>query len=126
MSLQTIKDGDIIIATAVDSILIGKRATNTREGFEENSYSWQVIKCTESPLCFDLRSRGGILDIVVGGLKGCIYVYQNVLNKIAFGPASSKSLDSAALIKARELHWHREGVSAVAWSRDGKPATSQS
>ncbi|KAF2225562.1 hypothetical protein BDZ85DRAFT_257698 [Elsinoe ampelina] len=59
------------------------------------------------------QKKSGIsFDLALGSSTGEVFVYENV------------TLDSAGVAKSglptpRNLHWHREAVSSVKWSRDG-------
>lgn len=118
-SLKIVNDGRTIFAISSETLLIGKRSKHHGNDFADLQYSWQEIKCPEPPLCFDVQASGGIIDVVIGGLKGCILVYQNLVQRLGMSKTSLGTVERASRINARELHWHREGVAAVAWSLDG-------
>ncbi|PNS13767.1 hypothetical protein CAC42_3260 [Sphaceloma murrayae] len=51
-------------------------------------------------------------DLALGSRTGEIFVYENVI-------ISASGVSSGPLPTPRILHWHRESVRAVKWSRDG-------
>ncbi|RGP68446.1 hypothetical protein FSPOR_5325 [Fusarium sporotrichioides] len=57
-----------------------------------------------------------VLDIIVGGARGSIYLYHDAL---ARSQALAKSGSEKELIQAQNYHWHRRAVHALKWSRDG-------
>jgi len=59
------------------------------------------------------------LDVVIGGAKGMIFVYEDLLNNLVQSERASKASEPAADLKPRILHWHRQAVGTVRWSLDG-------
>lgn len=118
-SLKVVDGGRVIVAISSENLVIGKRSGSQGEDLKGLQYSWREIKCPEPPLCFEVQASGNAVDVVIGGLKGCVLVYQNLLQRLHIGKDSSSTLEGAPRTDARELHWHREGVAAVAWSLDG-------
>ncbi|KAF4446273.1 hypothetical protein F53441_10075 [Fusarium austroafricanum] len=57
-----------------------------------------------------------VLDIIVGGARGSIYLYHDAL---ARSQALAKSGSDKEPIQAQNFHWHRRAVHALKWSRDG-------
>ena len=120
--LKVLNEGRVVVAISSESLLIGKLIKQSEGPLSDLKYSWREVKCPEPPQCFDVQASGGVVDIVVGGLKGCILVYQNVLQTLGLSKEKEPSnvVQQAPRTHARELHWHREGVGAVAWSLDGQ------
>ena len=58
------------------------------------------------------------MDVVVGGLKGAIHVYDDLLRKLV--RLETHSQDSTFTdVNSRHIHWHRNAVLTVKWSKDG-------
>ena len=125
-TLKVVDHGRVIVALTPDSILVGISSKPHAKSIDDVRYEWRQVRCSEPPLSLDVRftktsrvSSHLALNVVVGGLKGCIYVYQDLLEKLNFEGESKKDRPVSTDVKARELHWHREGVPAVSWSNDG-------
>ncbi|KAI9669647.1 MAG: hypothetical protein M1831_007343 [Alyxoria varia] len=125
-TLKVVDYGRVIVALTPDSILVGISPKPRAKSVDDVRYEWREVRCAEPPLSLDVRctkisrvSEHSALNVVVGGLKGCIYVYQDLLEKLNFEGTSKKDRPISTDVKARELHWHREGVPAVSWSNDG-------
>ncbi|RDA92612.1 hypothetical protein CP533_0958 [Ophiocordyceps camponoti-saundersi (nom. inval.)] len=57
------------------------------------------------------QNHSNIVDIIVGGARGIIYVYHDVVSR-----AQTAARDG---ISGNKLHWHRKAVHSAKWSRDG-------
>jgi NET1-associated nuclear protein 1 (U3 small nucleolar RNA-associated protein 17) len=58
------------------------------------------------------KKKSRNLNIILGSIHGRIFIYEDVLNKLARQEMGS--------FQARRLHWHRRAVHALKWSRDGQ------
>lgn len=122
-SLKVVEGGRVLIAMTSDGLLLGTSTTALDGELNSLKYNWKEVKCNETPSCFAVKStlprnnpntpskKGATpnvptIDVAVGGVKGSLVVYQDILNQIGQ--------------TARTMHWHREAVGAVAWSLDGK------
>ncbi|CZR34120.1 uncharacterized protein FPRO_01435 [Fusarium proliferatum ET1] len=74
-------------------------------------YPRPVTSCKKSR-----QEAAPVLDIIVGGARGSIYLYHDAL---ARSQALAKSGSDKELIQAQNFHWHRRAVHALKWSRDG-------
>lgn len=133
-SVKVLENGRAIIATSGSQLMIGSSDEPTQFQLNDISYRWRIIECPEFIVSMDIRirpsektqkmSKGGSsmanpTDIVVGGLKGSIHIYEDLLRKIIeIDHRSGKG--SSIDISSRRLHWHRNAVLAVKWSADGK------
>lgn len=110
---EVLQHGRIIVATSGPVLSIG-----TMENPGHLSYSWRDIECAEWISCFDVRIVEGVqnprVDIVVGGLYGCMHVYDDLLNKLI--RMESRPID----LTWQKKHWHRNAVLSVKWSNDGE------
>ena len=133
-SINVLDRGRVIVATSGSELILGSTDESAPLSLEDLSYTWRVIECPEHIASTDVRvrpsegvqkpSKGGrsgvdAIDIVVGGLKGSIYIYDDLLRKIIRRDqrgGKGNSIDTTS----RRLHWHRNAVQAVKWSADGK------
>lgn len=133
-SLKIVENGNIIIATAGSSLIIGTTKDANRPLLKDVTYVWREFECSEWITSIDIRlerqdatpkppkeSTKSVdsVDIVVGGLRGVIFIYEDILRKLIRKEKSSKTTKSEE-ISPRRLHWHRNAVSAVKWSADGE------
>ena len=135
-SLKTLEGGRFIVATSGAQLIIGNSSLPDPAKMQELSYTWRIVNCPEWIISVDVRisnperqskkSKGGTkliesLDIALGGQKGSIHVYENLLGNLVRREQPT-SKDSSGSIKSRRLHWHRNAVLAVKWSKDGERA----
>lgn len=133
-SVKVLENGRVIVATSGSQMIFGSSEEPTPSSLKDISYRWRIMECPEYIVSTDVRLRpseeiqkwakGGrsmatAIDIVVGGLKGSIHVYKDLLRKILrrdhrAGKGSTVDLTS------RRLHWHRNAIQAVKWSADGE------
>ena len=134
-SFKVVEHGRIIIASSGSVLTLGIVKNREQALNSDLSYTWRDIECPEWISCFDVRivqpdsrtgnSKGGNgsqvarTDIVVGGLKGSLQIYDNLLGKLVRKEKRSDKV-SVADLGARKLHWHRNAVLSAKWSRDGE------
>lgn len=133
-NVQILAGGRFVLATSGSQLIIGNTDKPNPPVLQELSYTWRIVDCPEWITSIDARisqieivaksSRGGTrtheaLDIAVGGLKGAIHIYDNLLGKLVRTeqPTSNEIPEE---IKSRRLHWHRNAVLSVKWSLDGE------
>ena len=133
-SLRIFEEGRIIVATSGHKLLIGSTDNPHQPLLKAISYVWREITCSEWITSIDTRIRSVdasskkskfvkavtrcAVDIVVGGIKGAIFVYEDLLASLI--SKEDKSKDGITdNITPRKLHWHRNAVSSVKWSTDG-------
>ena len=132
-SMKVLERGRVIVATSGTQLMFGSSDEPAPSPLKDISYVWRFIECPEHIVSTDFRIRpsgetpkmskgekpmANVIDIVVGGLRGSIHIYQDLLRNILqrdrpAGKENSKSITS------RRLHWHRNAVHAVKWSTDG-------
>lgn len=133
-SLQVFQEGKVIMATSGQKILIGSTEVPDKPALKTVSYIWREITCSEWITSIDPRIRPvdtstkknqpskttktDAVDIVVGGLKGAMFIYEDLLGRLISKENSSKS-GIEDNMTPRKLHWHRNAVSSVKWSADG-------
>lgn len=125
-SLQVLRQGEIIVAISSDSLIVGKRVAATVDSLEGLRYAWREVTCAEAPICFSARLASGAtgknktaLNVAVGGVKGCVFMYLDLLVQLGFEKHAGTELERTPVLATRALHWHRESVETVAWSLDG-------
>ncbi len=132
-SLKILDDGNVIVATSGTKVIIGTTEAADKPSLKDIVYVWREIECSEWITSIDVQvehadapvrpqiphSVGNGLNIVVGGLKGAIFIYENILRKLIKKETSSTMLKREE-INPRRLHWHRNAVAAVKWSADGE------
>lgn len=128
--------GKYIVASAGQRLMVGITSEPNPPVLRDISYSWREMECSEYITSLDARlnnENAGVpdakpsksassgsrnprpLNIAVGGLKGSIFVYPDLLGKLI---RKEKKPNASAPV-AQRLHWHRNGVGAVKWSMDG-------
>lgn len=133
-SLRILEEGRLIIATSGDKLLLGISDNPTSPVLKDIPYVWREIVCSEWIFSIDTRirperastkrSKGSratvavAVDIVVGGLKGAIFIYEDLLRRLISKEDNSKA-GTEDDITPRKLHWHRNAVASVKWSADG-------
>lgn len=129
-SFDVRENGSIVVAITTSGILVGA-ASDDKNDKGMSTYNWREITCSEPPMCFDVRvkaaeahvqgsktkskhvsQRTHSVDVVIGGLRGAIYVFYDLMGQSRMGYQSDS--------RVQQLHWHREAVGAVAWSLDGQ------
>ena len=133
-SINVLERGRVIVATSGSELILASSDEPAPSLLGDVSYTWRIIESPEHIVSTDfrVRSSGGVqksfkgcrsspdaIDIVVGGLKGSIYIYEDLLRKIIRRDHRAGKGDSVD-ITSRRLHWHRNAVQAVKWSADGE------
>ena len=130
--LRVLEGGQNIIATSGSTILLGTTTEPNPPKLTELGYIWRQISCSEHITSADIRVRGRItdptlqgkkakksdaspLDVAIGTLGGFIFIYRDLLGQLT---AHDVSL-SSPLDDPQRIHWHRNAVSSVKWSKDG-------
>ncbi|KAI9710176.1 MAG: hypothetical protein M1828_002209 [Chrysothrix sp. TS-e1954] len=117
LSMQIFERGRTIIAVSTKSLHVGTLVSPASTSAVDMKYEWTEIPCPEEVVCFDAKiretqesfpkgQRAGV-EVAVGGAKGCIHVFSDILNPQTAGT------------NPQRLHWHREAVATVAYSPDG-------
>lgn len=136
--LKVLAGGKTIVASSGPRLMIGSTNLAGPASLNDLSYVWREISCPEWITSLDARipsdtsqvpGFGGVgtnpsrpqgqatVDIVVGNLKGSIFVYEDLLGKLV-RKERGKAVTGQDLTSQR-LHWHRYGVATTKWSLDG-------
>ena len=133
--LKALDGGRAIIASAGQKLIIGNTAEPSPVALKKLSYTWREFECSEwitsldawvdqePPISNPITPRvtypppkiARSISVAAGGLKGSIFVYQDLLRKLERMERAS----NLTLPATRRLHWHRNAVGAVKWSMDG-------
>lgn len=132
-SVKVLENGRVIVATSGSQLMFGSSDELAPSTLKDISYTWRIIECPEFIVSTDIRvrpsekiqkmskevrSKANSFDIAVGGLKGPIHIYEDLLRKIIKRDRRA-SKGSSVDVTPRRLHWHRNAVHAVKWSADG-------
>lgn len=138
-SIKILEKGRVIFATSGSQLIFGVSDEPAPSPLRDVSYTWRIIDCPEYIVSTDVRMRlseemqkipkksrssANVVDIVVGGLKGSIHIYEDLLQKL-IRKDHHAGKGSSVDITSRRLHWHRNAVQAVKWSADGAFALLQ-
>ncbi|KAJ0420462.1 quinon protein alcohol dehydrogenase-like superfamily [Aspergillus carlsbadensis] len=125
---RVIGDGRIAVVYGGTHLFVG--SSSHAEGSEFSNYVWREVKLGVNISCVDVKQHGTSkqthqrvsgtkklpnFDLAVGGADGSILVYHGASNLL--GALSKHDEDKKSA--PRRLHWHRDSVTAVHWSRDG-------
>ena len=130
--IKVLERGRIIVATSESQMIFGYCKNPAAPTLKDLAYTWRVVECPEWPTSIDVRIRQRMsrnqaekkglvseaVDVAIGGLKGAIHVYEDILNKVIIRERhTGKDSDTIS----RKMHWHRNSVLAIKWSLDGEP-----
>lgn len=116
-SIQVLKGAVYIICVSPNAVILGARKSQKAE----SEYIWVELPVTVSIKCADARlvyakkqgnQRPG-LTLAVGNAAGQVHIYSDLTALFAASPDASK------IPPPRNLHWHRDPVSAIKFSHDG-------
>jgi NET1-associated nuclear protein 1 (U3 small nucleolar RNA-associated protein 17) len=130
--VQSSPDGSVIVGAINDRLFIGAATKGALETFDQLRYEFFSFDTPDLITAIDVKvsnrrnlngssSKGepesdSVVDIIVGGARGSIYLYHDALTKIK---AAGKSKSEKDIVQAQKYHWHRKAVHSVKWSRDG-------
>jgi NET1-associated nuclear protein 1 (U3 small nucleolar RNA-associated protein 17) len=118
-TIVTLEDGEVIIGFGGNTVMLG-----TSQESVSGECMWQDFSVPGKIVSLDARSREApvtnrktrsVVDLVVGLQDGAILILNDILARKTQKEMGAKDIDR---ISGR-LHWHRDAVSAVKWSRDG-------
>lgn len=129
--IKVARQGRVIVAYGGPHIAVGTANARQSDVEQPIQYTWREVSLPTNITCLDVREseistrRGhqGIkdnessdsVDLVVGEADGSILIYHDIMSIFLCNKDGGKG--SAP----RRLHWHRGLVSAIRWSKDGKP-----
>ncbi|GKZ37947.1 hypothetical protein AbraIFM66950_009810 [Aspergillus brasiliensis] len=128
-NLKVACQGQFIVAYSDQNVFFGW--TGLVQPSDSARYTWKEVNLPVSVMCIDIRhhraanrpgpqgskdrNRAEKIDLVLGERNGSILVYHDILRfvKDEGGRQHERSLTP------RRLHWHRNSVNSVRWSKDG-------
>ncbi|KAF2007104.1 WD40 repeat-like protein [Amniculicola lignicola CBS 123094] len=138
LNLQVLLQGKIVIVTCANSVLIGKRAKLHKTALQDFEYVWREFKTPKRVTACDAyvrvsetisKSKDPLLnprddlDLAIGSEDGVIYLFEDIVP--AFEKAEKSHKDGKKTnveldaLRPKRLHWHREAVATLKWSKDG-------
>lgn len=125
--LRSVAGGRLVVAAAKETLHIGLLKSKKAASLDDLQYRFLCFDIPDTVSSVDIRhtirqtKKGGVelqsVDLAVGGARGAIYVYNELLPHL-FG--EGPSLSKAGHIQPKKYHWHRRAVHSVKWSQDGK------
>ena len=131
-SLRVYEGGRVIVATSGSCLMIGTTEKPNATPLRNVSYTWREVQCPEWITSIDVQIKHvgkgakktkqgkstfqGAVHIVLGGLKGAIFMYEDLLRTLV---EAERHSNKAANITSQRKHWHRNAVLSVKWSADG-------
>jgi NET1-associated nuclear protein 1 (U3 small nucleolar RNA-associated protein 17) len=132
-SLTTGKEGSVIVAASGKRVLLGSLRSSDYGTVDKIKYEFRVFESSDVISSLDMKvterlkstvpvgkgsRRYPIVDVVVGDVKGAIFVHNDLMQNIARSQRNVAAESGIQLIP-RKLHWHRQAVHTVKWSLDG-------
>lgn len=130
--IESSQDGLFLVGALNDTLFLGVASQEQPTSFEQLQYDFFSFDVPDLITTLDFRvysasalsgnkSKGQrdsdkVVDVIVGGARGAIYLYHDALSR---SQALGKSNSAKDEIQAQKFHWHRKAVHAVKWSRDG-------
>lgn len=127
--LRTTNGGSILTAVAGNTLMVGALQQKNVGSVEDLAYDFYSIETSDEVSCLSVRLASSkktgskkkasqeptdpILDVAVGGVRGAIYIYSDLLSQLR--AKSRKGLEIP-----KKQHWHQRAVHSVAWSPDGR------
>lgn len=138
VDIQVLLEGKIVVITTHNSIAIGKRTKLHKTALQDFEYTWREFQTSKRITCSNAFVRapeqeGGAaqaaqsqrdhIDLAFGDQDGMIYHFEDVLTSLVKLEKSQKGDPKPEtvleMLRPKRLHWHREAVGSVKWSRDG-------
>jgi NET1-associated nuclear protein 1 (U3 small nucleolar RNA-associated protein 17) len=127
--LRSVDDPSVIVIVTKSSIQVG---ASIRKGAGVKAlgdllYQFVSFDVEDQITSIDLKqtsqttgkSKESRLGLVVGGARGVVLVYGDLLANLPAISGAGASRRKASM-QIRTLHWHRRAVHSVKWSLDGK------
>ncbi|KAI6713547.1 hypothetical protein JHW43_003902 [Diplocarpon mali] len=127
--LKTAREGSIVVAASGNKILVGRLRSTEYDTIDKIKYEFRVFESTDAIKSLDVRVTNRpamegikkkdknvpVLDLVVGDVRGVVYLHNDLLAKLFLVEGTLSGVSLAP----RKMHWHRQVVHTIKWSRDG-------
>lgn len=120
---------NVLVAALPGKILVGNPVSSQGDAstkqiytFAEISIGSQITRISarlQAPISAKAKGRsaaGGVLSVAVGTTEGQILLYEDLP---FLQPVQGSKIVDIDTPSPRVMHWHREAVTALKWSRDG-------
>ncbi|KAK4242646.1 WD40-repeat-containing domain protein [Achaetomium macrosporum] len=124
--LRSVAGGRLIVAAAKEALHIGSLKVKQPASLDDLTYRFHCFDTPDIITCLDIRPtlrttrKGGLelqsVDVAVGGARGAIYVYHDLLSDL---PREGSGSVKVGMIQPKKHHWHRRAVHSLKWSEDG-------
>ncbi|KAF2738188.1 WD40 repeat-like protein [Polyplosphaeria fusca] len=138
IGIEVLLHGKVVIAACRSSIFIGKRLHSYKTELQDFEYVWREFQVSNRITTFNaylrlpqssartadplLEQRDNV-DLAIGDDQGVIHLFEDLLSSLVRIEKASKSksaIDAASDgLNPKRLHWHREAVGSLKWSKDG-------
>ncbi|CCU78026.1 WD domain-containing protein [Blumeria hordei DH14] len=135
--LKATRDGSIIVGASGKRILVGRLRSTEFNTVDKIKFEFRTFESNEFITSLDLKvslqnevevtrkdklQKTPVVDLVVGNIKGVIFVHYNIAGEL-FGQSKNGLLLSTTNLVPPRLHWHRQAVNSIKWSLDGGKET---
>lgn len=122
--LHVLGDAEYIVALGKHAVIIGRKNESQTNKQNGPTYTFIDLPLNEGATCLDTRlavvansdrrdpKRQQVLSVAIGNMEGQILLYDDILSIFAKQGKSNS-------LSPRVLHWHRQKVGAIKFSRDG-------
>ena len=127
-TIQVLQKAQCIVASSGCKLIVGSiRSKKALGTLSQLQYDWHEVQAPEGVTSVDARvyqvgqknlkadgySSDFDIDVVAGGSRGSLYLYRSLLRE------TRKVGTKKHAPGVTRMHWHRDAVGAVKWSRDG-------
>ena len=122
--MLVLDDGHLLVTTAGQTLFIGRKAKTKSDQVGDVTYTWRELTMPNSAASLDVclrsisKSSTGSresIDVAVGFADGTIQIYDDLLFRLI----GKEKNNANAEVTSKRLHWHRNTVKALKWSKDG-------
>lgn len=131
--LKTASEGAVMVAAAENRVIVGALKSTEYDTVDKIKYEFRIFESADIISSLDVkvsaRSDGEpkgkkaekkrkvipVVDVVVGDVKGAIFLHSDLWANLT----NSQNGAPGISLVPRKLHWHRQAVHTVKWSKDG-------
>ena len=121
---KSFDSGNVVLLCSSNKLTIGQLLPKPKDATVKE-YTWREVTVPQPVASLDVQVRDRpktagsspikLIDVVIGCMDGVIILYEDLLYRLVGREKGVKDAD----ILSRRLHWHRQAVNTVKWSRDG-------